>query len=108
MEKCDTVNPHSFIPKFCKKCGFLNSQTGSKITVIQSLVDELREDHHIITTCTSLEQLNQKFSERKPDLLIIGTLEESSCMEVHRQCAKKWQGLTIILLLPSHPKNIAI
>jgi len=30
MEKCETVNPHSFIPKFCKKCGFLNSQTGSK------------------------------------------------------------------------------
>lgn len=72
----------------------------SKLEIIQSLLNELRKDNHVITTCKTIEQLNQESSGRKPDLLIIGTLAESSCLEVHRQYSQKWEELSIILLAP--------
>ncbi len=72
----------------------------SKVNVIQLLVDEIGKDNYTITVCQSVEQLNQKSAQFKPDVLIIGTLQELSCLEVHRQYARKWEGLPIILLAP--------
>jgi len=72
----------------------------SKIEVSQLLMDEIKKDNHTITVCTNIDQLNHQSSQFKPDILIIGTLQEFSCLEVHRQYSRKWEGLPIILLAP--------
>jgi DNA-binding NarL/FixJ family response regulator len=67
-------------------------------SVRQSIVDELKQDNHIISVCNSLEELIQTFSNEEPDVLLIGNLPEASCLEVYRQCTNRWAGLPIAIL----------
>lgn len=67
--------------------------------VFRPLLDAMNKDRHFVTTlCSSYDQLVQVLTQKLPDLLILGTLEELSCLEVYRKCRSQWQDLPVILL----------
>ncbi|WP_019502035.1 response regulator transcription factor [Pseudanabaena sp. PCC 6802] len=70
----------------------------SNSTISEPIVAELGKDQHRIVRCANLQETNRAMDSHVPDLLIIGNLEDSSCLEVFRECAQKFQNLPIILL----------
>lgn len=71
----------------------------SNPTISRPLLHEMNKDSYLNTTlCSSYEELIQILTHKLPDLLILGTLEELSCLEVYRKCRSQWQDLPVILL----------
>ncbi|CAN1210063.1 hypothetical protein TUMEXPCC7403_07700 [Tumidithrix helvetica PCC 7403] len=77
----------------------------SSESVSQPLVDELRKDNHVISICKKSGELFQTLSNQKTDILMIGTLEDSSYLEVYRRCSEQLPGLRVILLSPQPAVN---
>lgn len=70
----------------------------SNSTISEPIVAELSKDQHRLVRCANLQETNRSMDSHVPDLLIIGNLEDSSCLEVFRECAQKFPNLPIILL----------
>jgi CheY-like chemotaxis protein len=70
----------------------------SNSTIYEPIVAELSKDRHQIVGCRNIQAVHQAMDDREPDLLIIGNLDDSSCLEIFRESAQKYQNLPIILL----------
>jgi hypothetical protein len=70
----------------------------SNSTISEPIVVELSKDNHQITSCTNIKETERAIDGYAPDLIIIGNLEDSSCLELFRECSQKFQNLPIILL----------
>jgi hypothetical protein len=70
----------------------------SNSTIREPIVAELSKDNHQVTSCINIKDTDRAMGDRAPDLLIIGNLEDSSCLELFRECSQKFQNLPIILL----------
>lgn len=77
----------------------------SNLLIRQSLVDELKKKRYSVIECASCQEIDRAFSNKVPDLLLIGTIEDLSCFEVCRKYANEWQDLPIFLL--SHQAKVA-
>jgi hypothetical protein len=73
-------------------------------TVSQSVVEEFSKDNCQISVCNNLEELELTFKDQAPDIILIGALQEASCLEIYRRCADQWPKLPVILL--SHQPTV--
>jgi hypothetical protein len=73
-------------------------------TVSQSVVEEFSKDNYQISVCGNLEELELTFKNQAPDIILIGALQEASCLEIYRRCANQWSKLPVILL--SHQPTV--
>ncbi len=70
----------------------------SNISVRNAVFEEIKQDAHLVINCSDCSEVEQAISQQMPDLLLLGNLSETSCLEAYRNYASLYQGLPIILL----------
>jgi ferredoxin len=64
----------------------------------QRLLKTIEGNGKLVYPCAEYTELVQTLSSGAADLLILGNIDQGSCFEIFRLCAKEWQDLPVIMV----------